>query len=46
MIRLLEKVKLAKNVKVPRPELVARRRAMGKVAPATANAGLAGDIGD
>lgn len=46
VIRLLEKLKLAKNVKVPRPELVARRRAMGRVTPATANAGLSGDIGD
>lgn len=35
-IKLLEKLKLAKNVKVPRPELVERRRAIGKAAPASA----------
>ncbi len=35
VIKLLEKLKLAKNVKVPRPELIDRRKAAGKVAPAT-----------
>jgi stearoyl-CoA desaturase (delta-9 desaturase) len=36
VIKFLEKVKLAKNVKLPRPELVERRREMGKVVPAAA----------
>jgi hypothetical protein len=36
VIKFLEKIKLAKNVKVPRPELIERRKNVGRPAMAVA----------
>ena len=46
VIKFLEKVKLAKNVKLPRPELVERRRGADKEVLAPATVAVAREMGD
>ena len=46
VIKFLEKVKLARNVKLPRPELVERRRGVDKEVLAPATVAVAREMGD